>query len=417
MDIQIQKKKYHIPRRWWGWIGGGLALALLLAWLATSGLADTRRVERRGLNIAEATRGEFNDYVNVDGEVEPISVVQVSPEEGGTVMEKVVEEGAHVDSGDVLVRLSNSRLDLEILNAESELAEKQNMLRNTEISMAQDKLSNENDELQLRTDVQAKRRAFLRSEKLHREELISEEDYLQAKENYELARQKHALVKERISNDARLRDAQVAQMGGDLEAMRRNVELVRQRKERLNVRSKISGEVGLLDVDLGQSVASGEKIGVINDQSDYKVEARVDEHYIDRVHAGLGASFEQSGHTYALRLRKVYPDVREGRFRVDFVFEGKRPSNIHTGQTHYINLQLGQSQQAVLIPRGTFYSVTGGTWVFVLDKDGHKAYRRSIRLGRQNPQYYEVLEGLEPGEQVIVSGYERFEKSKTLKLK
>lgn len=417
MDIQIQKKKYLIPRRWWGWIGGGVALALLLTWLATSGVASTRRVDRRGLSIVKAERGEFNDYVNVDGSVVPFSVVQVSPEEGGTVVAKVVEEGAHVDSGDVLVRLSNSRLDLEILNAESELAEKQNMLRNTEISMAQDKLSNENDELQLRTDVQAKRRAFLRSEKLHQEQLISDEDYLQAKENYELARQKHALVRERIGNDARLRDAQVAQMSGDLAAMRRNVELVRERKERLNVRSKISGEVGLLDVELGQSIASGEKIGVINDLSDYKVEAHVDEHYIDRVHAGLSASFEQNGHTYVLRLRKVYPDVREGRFRVDFTFAGERPANIRTGQSYYVNLQLGQPQQAVFIPRGTFYSVTGGKWVFVLDKDGQKAYRRPVRIGRQNPQYYEVLEGLEPGEQVIVSGYESFEKSTTLKLK
>ena len=254
------------------------------------------------------------------------------------------------------------------------------------------------------------------SEALHKEELNSREEYLKAKEDYDLAVKKHALISKRLKKDAQLRRSQMDQMGDNLEAMQKNVQLVRQRKEKLNIRSTISGEIGLLDVELGQSIQAGQKIGVINDLSDFKVQAQVDEHYIDRVKPGLTATFDQNGKHYLLQVRKVYPEVRDGRFRIDFIFKGVRPSNIRTGQTYYVDLQLGQSKQAIIIPKGTFYSVTGGQWIFVLDKSGKKAYHRKITIGRQNPQYYEVIEGLEPGEQVIVSGYEAYKDNEILML-
>ena len=388
----------------------------VLAWLALSNYSSTLKVERRGLSISEVKQAKFDDYVNVDGRVVPIQVVQISPEEGGVVLEKVVDEGAHVHKGDIIVKLSNSNLDLEILNAESELAEKQNMLRNTQISMEQDRLNNRNEALQLEMDVETKLRAYRHQGALQKEQLNSREEYLKAKEAYELAVKKNGLIQQRLKKDGLLRRSQMEQMSDNLESMQRNVSLVRTRKAKLDVRSSIDGEVGLLDVELGQSISPGQKIGVINDLSDYKVEAQVDEHYIDRVRAGLTASFEQSGRTYRLTVRKVYPEVRDGRFRIDFVFSGPRPQNIRTGQTYYLDLQLGEAKKAILIPKGTFYSVTGGTWIFVLDKNGHKAYRRNIRIGRQNPQYYEVLEGLEPGEQVIVSGYESYKDNEILVL-
>lgn len=391
-------------------------MVAVLAWLALSNYSSTLKVERRGLSISEVKQAKFDDYVNVDGRVVPIQVVQISPEEGGVVLEKVVDEGAHVHKGDIIVRLSNSNLDLEILNAESELAEKQNMLRNTQISMEQDRLNNRNEALQLEMDVETKLRAYRHQGALQKEQLNSREEYLKAKEAYELAVKKNGLIQQRLKKDGQLRRSQMEQMSDNLESMQRNVSLVRARKAKLDVRSSIDGEVGLLDVELGQSISPGQKIGVINDLSDYKVEAQVDEHYIDRVRAGLTASFEQSGRTYRLTVRKVYPEVRDGRFRIDFIFSGPRPQNIRTGQTYYLDLQLGEAKKAILIPKGTFYSVTGGTWIFVLDKNGHKAYRRNIRIGRQNPQYYEVLEGLEPGEQVIVSGYESYKDNEILVL-
>lgn len=206
------------------------------------------------------------------------------------------------------------------------------------------------------------------------------------------------------------------QMEDNLASMQRNVQLVRERKNRLEIRSAIDGEVGSLDVEQGQSVVSGQKIGVINDLSDYKVQAQVDEHYIDRVRTGLLATFTIGDKQYQLMLRKVFPEVREGKFRVEFTFKGARPANIRTGQTYYIDLQLGEAKTAILIPKGTFYSVTGGNWIFVLDASGKKAYRRNIRIGRQNPLYYEVLEGLAPGEKVIVSGYESYKDNEVLVL-
>ncbi|PMC25569.1 efflux transporter periplasmic adaptor subunit [Hoylesella buccalis] len=416
MDIEIKQKKFWIPRKYWTWIGGGVIVVAALLWLALGNFSSTLKVDSRGLSIDDVKQAQFDDYVSVDGNVVPIQVVQISPEEGGVVMERVAEEGSHVRKGDVIVRLNNSNLDLEILNAESELAEKQNMLRNTQITMEQDRLNNQNEAAQLSMDVQAKKRTYNHQTALQQEQLNSREEYLKAKEDYELAVKKNELIAQRLKKDAQLRRAQMNQMNDNLSSMRRNVELVRQRKEHLNVRSQIDGEVGQLNIELGQSISPGQKIGVINDLSDYKVEAQVDEHYIDRVHQGLTATFEQNGKHYSLTVRKVYPEVKDGRFKIDFVFSGKRPTNIRTGQTYYVDLQLGESKRAVLIPKGTFYSVTGGQWIFVLDKDGKKAYRRNIRIGRQNPQYYEVLEGLQPGERVIVSGYESYKDNEILVL-
>ena len=410
MDIEIKQKKYRVPRKYWPWIGGGVLVIALLVWLALGNFTSTLQVDTRGLSIATVTDAQFDDYVSLDGNVVPIQVVQISPEEGGVVVEKVVDEG-------VIVKLSNSNLDLEILNAESELAEKQDMLRNTQLSMEQDQLNNRTEAAQYAMDVQTKKRALSHQTALQREQLNSREDYLKAKEDYQLAQEKNRLIRQRLSKSAQMRRAQMDQMSDNLASMQRNVELVRQRKAKLNVRSTIDGEVGALDVELGQSITPGQKIGVINDLSDYKVEAQVDEHYIDRVHAGLAATFTQNGRTYRLEVRKVYPEVHDGRFKIDFVFRGQRPQNIRTGQTYYIDLQLGESKKAILIPKGTFYSTTGGSWIFVLDASGHKAYRRNIRIGRQNPQYYEVLEGLEPGERVIVSGYESYKDYKELKIK
>lgn len=416
MDIQLEKKKgiqrKHLPYL----VAGGLAV-LLLGWILWRSNAASQTVEAASLNIAEVDYGEFNDYIRINGSAEPFSVVQLSPEEGGIVREKVVEEGAHVKKGDVILRLSNSSLDLQILNAESELAEKQNLLRNTQVTMQQDKLNNETEKVQLDMDTRRKQRTYLQYERLYEERLVSREEYLQAREDYEVSHRKYGLVTERLKQDSIYRTIQMDQMEDNLQNMRRNVLLIRERKEKLEVRATIDGELGLLDAELGQNIVAGQMVGQINDLSDFKVVAQLDEHYIDRVSNGLPASMERQGTRFAMKIRKVYPEVREGRFRTDLVFAGKRPENIRSGQTYYIDLQLGEPTEGVLLPRGTFYQATGGKWIFVVDKDGRKAYRRSIRIGRQNPQYYEVLEGLEKGEKVIISGYEAFKDNEVLILK
>lgn len=415
MDRQIEKKSFL--RRYAWYIAAAAALAALLVWIVLGTTANTTTVDSSDITISDVTRGKFDDYVRLNGQVLPIQVVQISPEEGGIVREKVVEEGTRVRKGDVILRLSNSNLDLQILNAEAELAEKQNLLRNTQVAMQQDRLNNRTEQATLDTDSDRKRRAYEQNARLYKERLISKEVYLQSREDYNLARRKQSLISQRLKQDSLYRHVQMAQMEDNLDNMRKNVLLVRDRKNKLEVRSAIDGELGLLDVELGQNIAAGQNIGQINDLSDFKVQAQIDEHYIDRVRPGLSASFSRDGKTYLLRVRKVYPEVRNGTFRTDFVFIGERPAQMRSGQTFYVELALGKSQQATLIPRGTFFQTTGGNWIFVLDKSGRKAYRRNISIARQNPQYYEVTDGLEPGERVITSGYEAFKDNEVLVIK
>ena len=428
MDRVIEKTKTQKLMKYWPHLAGGIALLVVVGWVVFGNHASTLRVSKDELTISEVKQAEFKDYVRTNGQVLPIQVVQISPEEGGIVMEKVVEEGSHVKKGDVIVRLSNSNLDLQILNAEAELAEKQNLLRNTQVAMQQDRLNNQTEQAQLDMDTQRKQRTFEQNKRLYGEKLISKEDYLQSQEDYQLSAKKRSLVSKRLKQDSIYRTVQMDQMEDNLQNMRRNVVLVRQRKDKLEVRSAIDGELGLLDVELGQSISPGQKIGQLNDLSDYKVQAQIDEHYIDRVRQGLTATFTRGERLrvgdgtsgikqYQLQVRKVYPEVREGKFRCDFVFKGERPENIRTGQTYYIDLELGQPEQAIIIPRGTFFQTTGGQWIFVLSSDGSKAYRRNIRIGRQNPQHYEILEGLEPGERVVTSGYEAFKDNEVLIIK
>ena len=410
MDKVIEKKKGIAAAftkksvKWWA-LG---AFVILVVVLLLTGRRSVLRVDGSTILTGTARQGEFNDYIRVSGQVQPMTTVQLSPTEGGNVKRIVVEEGSHVNEGDVIVVLGNENLDMQILNSEAELAEKENILRNTMISMEQQKLSVRQEKLSLQIEVRRARRAYEQNKALYEEKLIAKEEYLKASEDYELAKDKLELVTDRERQDSLYRSVQIAQMHESLENMRLNMNMIRRRKENLSVKAPISGELGLLDVELGQSVAAGAKIGQINNLDSYKIEAQIDEHYIDRVAPGLEATFERQREKYSSVIRKVYPEVRDGKFKADFRFEGQQPENIRTGQTYYLNLQLGQSAEAILIPRGSFYQNTGGKWVYVLNADGTKATKRSVRIGRQNPQYYEVLEGLAPGDKVIISSYDSF---------
>lgn len=416
MDRKIERKKgirkKHIP-----YILGGVLALLIVGWLVFGNHASKLNVDKDKITIKEVVKGEFNDYVRISGQVQPINIVQLSAIEGGVVEEKLVEEGAQVKAGQVIVRLSNPMLNLNILDSEAQLAEKQNFLRNTQVTMEQEKLKLRQEKLQLDLDVERKKRKYEQYKKLYDEKLTSKEDYLQAKEDYEFAVSGQKLVIDRQKQDSIYRSIQVEQMEESLQSMRRNMTLVRQRNENLNIKSPVDGQLGLLDVEIGQNIGTGSKIGQVSVLSDYKVEALIDEHYIDRVGVGLDATFERQDRDYALRVRKAYPEVREKQFKTDFVFEGERPDNIRAGQTYYINLQLGQPVEAAMIPRGAFYQSTGGQWIFVVTPDGNKAVRRNVTIGRQNPSYYEVTSGLEPGEKVIVSGYENYKDIEELILK
>lgn len=381
---------------------------VFVLWLIFRDNSSTQRIDSRTITISTVKQGKFNDYIRVNGQVQPISTVQISPLEGGVVERIVTEEGSTVKKGDVIIILSNTNLDLQILNSEAELAEKENLLRNTMISMEQQKLSVEQERLQYDLDMRQLKRAYEQNKALYNDSLIAREAYFQAKEKYELAIDKLKLIRYRQQQDSMYRSIEIDRMEESLENMRLNMKMIRQRKDNLTIKAPIDGELGLLDVVLGQSVASGMKIGQINDLSNYKIEAQIDEHYIDRVSAGLEATFERQNETYNANLRKVYPEVRDGRFKADFKLIGEYPENIRSGQTYYLNLQLGQPIDAAIIPRGTFYQKTGGNWIYVVTDNDSKAIKRQIKIGRQNPQYYEVVEGLQEGEKVITSGYDNY---------
>ena len=388
------------------WLGA--VLVAFIVWLVARDDSKKLRIDADNISVNAVTQGQFNDYIRISGQVAPITTIQISPLEGGVVQEIVAEEGTRVKRGDVILILSNENLDMQILNSEADLAEKENILRNTMIQMEQQKLSVEQEKLQLQMDVRRNKRNYVALEELYDDGLISKEEFLKAEEDYQLSASRLKLVENRAKQDSLYRSVEITQMQESLENMRQNMMMIRKRKDNLTIKAPIDGELGLLDVTLGQSVAAGSKIGQINNLDSYKIEAQIDEHYIDRVTAGLDATFERQSERYQAQIRKVYPEVRDGKFKADFKFVGQQPENIRSGQTYYLNLQLGQPVEAILIPRGAFYQKTGGKWIYVVSADGSKAVRRDIRIGRQNPQYYEVIEGLEAGERVITSSYDNF---------
>lgn len=394
------------------WLGA--FVLLFVVYLIAKGNQKTLRIDGKSITVSDVTKGEFKDYIRINGQVQPMVTIQLSPMEGGVVEQILIEEGTTVRQGDPILRLRNDNLDLQILNAEADLAEKENILRNTMISMEQQKLSVRKERLALEMEVQRNRRTYEQYKALYSDKLVSRDEYLKAEEDYNLSLKNYQLTKERERQDSLYRSVEIQQMNESLSNMRMNMSMIRERKNNLTVKAPIDGELGLLDVVLGQNVSAGMKVGQINNLASYKIEAKIDEHYIDRVTAGLSATFERQGETYGAEIRKVYPEVREGKFQADFRFIGTQPDNMRSGQTYYLNLQLGQSEEAILIPRGAFYQKTGGQWIYVMDASGSKATKRKIKIGRQNPQYFEVLEGLNPGEKVITSGYDTYGDSDVL---
>ena len=417
MDIQLKKKRLPNAKKAATVAIATIGIVGIAVWIWNSNKKTTTRIDRNAVTIATVEAGKFNDYIRIIGIVQPSNSIQISAEEGVIVEQKFLEEGATVHAGDPILQLRNSTLDLEIMNAEAELAEKQNFLRNTQVTMEQDRLNNLTEKSQLDMDVRQKKRTYLQYKRLYGEELVSKEEYLKAGEDYELAVEKSRLVTERLRQDSIYRSLQMSQLENDLENMRRSLSLIRDRRSKLTICAPADGELGFLDVEQGQSIATGKMIGRINVMTGHKIEANIDEHYIDRVVAGLSGEFQRQDSTYMLRVRKVYPDVRESKFQTDFDFVGAKPDNIRNGQSYYINLELGESTESILLPRGAFFTSTGGTWIFVVDPDGKNATRRPIRIGRQNPQYYEVIEGLQAGEKVVISGYEQFGNADKLILK
>ncbi len=415
MDTRIERKsrfqKKHIYT-----VAGGVAILFCLLWFIFRDTSSSMKVEKERITIATVQKGEFNDYIRVIGQVLPDRIIYLDAIEGGRVEERLIEEGEQVKAGDVILRLSNPLLNIGILQSEADLAYQENELRNTRISMEQEHLRLKQDRIALNKELTQKERRFRQYDRLYKKELLSREDFLQAKEDYEAALGQLTVVDERIKQDDLFRSSQLQSLDENIRNMKKSLALVRERLENLKVKTPVNGQLGNLEAQIGQSIAQGERIGQII-TPELKVEAKIDEHYVERVMSDLPASFEREGKKYDMEVTKVYPEVREGQFRTDLHFISARPENIRAGQTYHLNLQLGDPVQTVIIPRGSFYQASGGEYMYVVDEEGRTARRRPVRIGRQNPQYYEIVEGLQPGDKVIISGYDLFGENERLILR
>jgi len=416
MDIKLEKKKGLRPKHY-GYIALGLLILFAGYQLIFASSVSTFRTEKDKLSIAEVTQGKFDDYITINGNVAPIATIYMDAYEGGRVEEKLIEEGAMVKKGDIILKLENMNLYEDILQSESNLALKQNDLRSTKLQFDSRMVDGRKSLATASTELQKSKRNFDQNEALYKDELISKEEYLISKENYELSKKQYDIVKLQTENDEELRKTSLTGLDADLNRMQKTLGMVYQRLDHLNVRAPADGQLGFLDAEIGQSIQQGERIGQINVLTDYKIEATIDEHYIDRVVRDLTAVLDRNGEEYPLRLRKVYPEVRNGKFKVDLVFTDSRPLTIRTGQSYNIKLQLGESSDALLLPKGSFFQSTGGQWIFVVGTDDEEALKRNIRIGKQNSRYYEVLEGLQDGEKVITSNYDSFGEAEKIVLK
>lgn len=416
MDRIIEDKSW-IKKKYRGYVIVGGIIILALSLFLFTGNVSTINIEKDKVTIDNVYKGIFNDYIQVTGQAAPISTVYLDAVEGGRVEEILIEEGNMVKKGDIILKLSNKDLILNILNSEAQLAEKANFLRETRIQMEQEKLTIEREIIVSGYELLSKKRAFEQNKDLYRDKLVSKEEMLRSEETYLTAQKTFELLHKRSQQDSLFRNLQVIQLQSNLDNMQRNLALVKQQLDFLEVKAPLDGQLGMLDAEIGQSINRGQRIGQINVLTSFKIEAEVDEHYIDRIKQGLQAFIEKESDTLQLRIRKVYPDVRGGRFKIDLVFNDSLPAHIRTGQTYYIKLELGEPIEAVQIPRGGFFQNTGGQWIYVLDKSEKFAIRRNIKIGKQNPQYYEVLEGLKPGEKVITSSYDAMGDNRKVVLK
>ena len=405
MDRVIAKKTWT-PRRILMGVGALLFVALIGYGLWTTTGGTKLRVQTERLTISPATTGEFQEFISVIGTLEPVRTVFLDAAEGGRVEQIFVEEGAVMEAGEPILQLINNNLQLDLLNREAQFYETMNYLREARLAMEQNTLNLRQQLLDINYQITRLERQHTRNEELFTKDLISDEEYEQVKDELEYQVRSRELTLVSHKQDSLMRRVQVEQLEASVTRMERNLEVVRQNLENLIVKAPIAGQLTSLNAEIGESISNGQRLGQVDRLDGFKVNVPVDEHYLPRVNMGQDGRFSLSDEEYGLEIQKVYPEVQGGLFEVDMFFTEESPEGIRRGQTLRIRLELGDLSEALLIPKGGFFNTTGGNWVYVVE--GDQAVRRPIRLGRQNPQFFEVLEGLEVGDQVITSSYDTY---------
>lgn len=416
MDRKIEKKKWP-PKK----IATLAAMVIFVAAVIYIFLfkfrQSTLNVQKERITISTVSKGPFQEFIPIIGNVLPINTVYLDAIEGGRVEKIYVEAGTIVKKGDPMLKLVNTDLLLTVMWREGDLFEQSNNLRSTRLSLEQYRLQLNQELTQVENQLLQQKRTFERYQELIKEDLISKHEYELAKDQYEYLLKRRNLTAESQQNELKFRQIQVEALEDSLKRMEENLKVAKEKIENLTIRAPVSGHLTSLNAEIGESKAPGQRLGQIDILEGFKVRAGIDEHYITRIETGKTGEFELAGSTYNLVVKKIYPEVSEGRFEVDLNFEDREPPGVRRGQTLHIRLELSDVSEALLLPRGGFYQTTGGNWVYVVDESGSFASKRKIKINRYNPDVFEVVEGLAPGEKVITSSYESFGNMERLVLK
>ncbi len=407
VDRKIEKKLWT-PRRI-ALAAGILALVALIVYAVASSTGGKRlNVERDKITVATVTEGPFQELISVTGTVLPSSTVYLDAVDGGRVEEVFVREGAYVEAGQPILRLSNNDLQLRVLNAEAQRIEQRDRLQNTRFNMEMNSLNLRQQLSEMNYQIQRLERQFERNRELHEKQLISQQEFESVRDEFEYWQRRKELTMQAFRQDSLRMESQVAQLEHALSRMEQNFEVIQRNLENLTLTAPVSGQLSALNAEVGEIRSSGFRFGQIDVLDGYRVRAQIDEFYISRVNRTQEAQGEVAGQDYRLTVSRVYPEVRDSRFEVDFDFMSEPPEGIRRGQTLRFRLEMSDPAQAIMVPRGGFYQTTGGNWIYVVDESGDFATKRFIQLGRQNPTHFELIKGLEPGERVITSSYDTF---------
>jgi HlyD family secretion protein len=407
MDV-IKPKKFWTKQKISLAIFAVLFLSLVSYLIFFSDKRSKLNVDAEKITISNVKEGNFDEFIIVQGAVQPLKTIRLDAIVGGYVTQKLVDGGTKVEKGQIILRLENQQLKLNFLQSETEANRLVNDLQNTRQRLRVEKFNLRKTLAELDFQIDQAKDLYERNKKLIKDNVISEADYLRSKREYDRQVNQRSIEVESQKYQEENANLQIIQLEGTLQRTQKNVDLWRETLENLVVKAPVSGLLSSIDVEVGSNINQGQNIGQIDDLDGFKMRSDIDEHYISRIFPGLKGSFEFNGKSHEIEIIKVYPEVKNGRFAVDMTFTGNSPDGIRRGQSSPVRLELGKAEKAVLIPVGGFFSDTGGNWIYVVDATGKKAVKRNISLGRKNPEYFEVLSGLKAGEKVITSGYDNF---------
>jgi len=414
---RILEKKVWSKKRLYMLGGGVLLVALLTTAIFSLNGKSKLNVKNENLTVSKVTHGPFQEFVPLNGNVLPITTIYLDVIVGGRVEEKFVEDGAQLKKGDPIIKLSNTDLELQLSNQETEVRRLLTDMQQTHNQAQQNSIVNQNQMADVDAALANARRDFMAGRRLHEQKVIADSEFARIQVNYNYQLKRRKLAEKTVHTDTVVGKLQAQQMNESAGRSGHALELMRKKEQDLTVRAPVDGELTSFDAEFGQNLKEGARVGQIDVMSGFKVRADIDEFYLSRVFPGLIGEFDFNDATYKLKVKKIFSQVANGKFQVDLEFIGKKPQGIRRGQTLQIRLALSDKTQAVLLPRGSFYQATGGNWIFKVSQAGDKAYKVNIKLGRQNPDYFEVTEGLQPGDEVITSSYDNYGTNQELIIK